>query len=69
MEFSYPVGRVIVGETQAVREAYAHFQEQPVDVVDLCEGDAGYSARRTTLGGERSAPRTRRRLTKRSPGC
>jgi UDP-3-O-[3-hydroxymyristoyl] N-acetylglucosamine deacetylase len=54
MDFTYPVGRVILGETQAVREAYARFHAQPVDVADLCEGDAGYSARRTTLGGERS---------------
>ncbi len=54
MDFSYPVGRVILGETQAVREAYARFHAQPVDVVDVCEGDAGYSPRRTTLGGERS---------------
>lgn len=54
MDFSYPAGRVIVGETQAVRDAYARFNAQPVDVVDVCDGDAGYSSRRTTLGGERS---------------
>lgn len=54
MDFSYPVGRVLVGETQAVRDAYERLKAQPVDVVDVCEGDAGYSARRTTLGGERS---------------
>ncbi len=54
MDFSYPVGRVLVGETQAVRDAYERLKAQPVDVADVCEGDAGYSARRTTLGGERS---------------
>ncbi|MEI7900719.1 MAG: UDP-3-O-acyl-N-acetylglucosamine deacetylase [bacterium] len=54
MGFSYPVGRVVVGETQAVLEAYARFHAQPVDAVDLCDGDAGYATRRTTLGGEQS---------------
>jgi len=54
MEFSYPVGRILLGETQTIREAYEKFNAQPVDVADVCEGDAGYSARRTTLGGERS---------------
>ena len=52
MDFSYPLGRILLGETQTVRQAHERFHAQPVDVADLCEGDAGYSARRTTLGGE-----------------
>ncbi|MBP5319688.1 MAG: UDP-3-O-acyl-N-acetylglucosamine deacetylase [Kiritimatiellae bacterium] len=51
MEFSYPQGRLLLGETDSVRRAYEKFHKQPVDVVDLCEGDAGYSPRRTTLKG------------------
>jgi UDP-3-O-[3-hydroxymyristoyl] N-acetylglucosamine deacetylase len=54
MEFSYPLGRILLGETQAVRQANERFHAQPVDVVALCEGDAGYSPRRTTLGCQRS---------------
>ena len=54
MDFSYPVGRVLLGETQTVRQAYERFHAQAVDVADLCEGATGYSERRTTLGGERS---------------
>ncbi len=54
MDFSYPLGRILLGETQAVRQAHERFHEQPIDVKDLCEGASGYSARRTTLGGERS---------------
>jgi len=52
MDFSYPLGRILLGETHLVKQAYARFQEQPVDVSDLCEGPTGYSERRTTLGGE-----------------
>jgi len=70
MEFSYPSGRTLLGETQAVRQAVERFHAQPVDQVMLCEGDAGYSPRRTTLGGKRSvtgpgtfAGRARRTLT------
>lgn len=54
MDFSYPLGRVLLGETQSVRRAYERFEAQATDVVDVCAGDAGYSPRRTTLGGERS---------------
>lgn len=53
-EFSYPVGRVLLGTVDAVRSAYDRFAAQPVDEVDLCDGDTGYSPRRTTLGGSRS---------------
>ena len=70
MEFSYPPGRTLLGETQAVRQAIERFHAQPVDQVMLCEGDAGYSPRRTTLSGKRSVTgpgtftgRVRRTLT------
>ncbi|MDR2849804.1 MAG: UDP-3-O-acyl-N-acetylglucosamine deacetylase [Verrucomicrobiota bacterium] len=54
MEFSYPLGRILLGENQTVRQAHERFRAQPVDVAELCAGDAGYSPKRTTLGGERS---------------
>lgn len=54
MDFSYPVGKVLLGETQAVRQAYERFHAQEVDVAELCEGATGFSERRTTLAGERS---------------
>jgi len=54
MDFSYPLGRIVLGETQAVRQAHERFHAQAVDVQELCSGDAGYSPRRTTLAGERS---------------
>ena len=54
MEFSYPLGRVLLGDQRVITQARERFHAQPVDVADLCEGDAGYSMRRTTLGGERS---------------
>ena len=54
MEFSSPPGRILLGETQTVRQAVERFHGQPVDQVMLCGGDTGYSPRRTTLGGERS---------------
>jgi len=54
MDFSYPLGRILLGETQAVRQAQERFHAQAIDVIDLCEGDAGFSSRRTTLGGEQS---------------
>ncbi len=54
MDFSYPVGRVLLGEARAVSQAYERFHAQAVDVTDLCEGPTGFSERRTTLGGTRS---------------
>ncbi len=70
MEFSYPLGRTLLGETQAVRQAIERFHAQPVDQVMLCEGDAGFSPHRTTLGGKRAVTgpgtftgRARRTLT------
>lgn len=54
MEFSYPLGRILLGENQAARRASERFHAQPVDETMLCEGDAGYSPKRTTLGGKHS---------------
>ncbi len=54
MEHTYPVGRVLLGENQAIRRAYERFHAQAVDVEDVCEGASGFSEARTTLGGERS---------------
>lgn len=54
MDFSYPIGKVLLGETQAVRQAYERFHAQAVDVVDVVDGPSGFSDRRTTLAGERS---------------
>lgn len=52
MQFSYPLGRVLLGENQLIREAYQRFHAQPIDEQRLCAGDAGYSPWRTTLVGE-----------------
>lgn len=54
MDFCYPVGKILLGETQAIRQAYEQFHAQAVDITDLCEGPTGFSERRTTLGGESS---------------
>lgn len=54
MEFSYPLGRILLGETEVVRQSYERFAAQPIDVLDLCEGDTGYSQKRTTLKGSHS---------------
>lgn len=54
MEFAYPLGRIIIGDTQSVRLANERFHAQPPDTIMLCNGETGYSAKRTTIGGERS---------------
>lgn len=54
MSFSYPLGRILLGDPDGVRRAQECFHAQPVDFCELCEGDAGYSPYRTTLGGVRS---------------
>ncbi len=54
MDFTYPLGRVLLGETQAIREANERFHAQPVDETRLCHGNAGYSDKRTTIGDTRS---------------
>jgi len=55
MAFDYSVGRVLIGDTQVVQEAYKRFSDQEIDVEELCKGDTGYSAKRTTIAGSRSA--------------
>ena len=51
---AYPVGRIVAGAEPAIRAAYERLQRQPIDQTDLCEGDPGYSNRRTNLGGVKS---------------
>lgn len=54
MDFSYPVGRVLLGDAESVKRAYGRFHAQAVDVAELCDGPTGYSERRTALRGESS---------------
>jgi len=54
MDFSYPVGRVVLGDAESIKRASERFHAQAVDVADLCDGPTGYSERRTTLSGESS---------------
>jgi UDP-3-O-[3-hydroxymyristoyl] N-acetylglucosamine deacetylase len=54
MSVTYPQGRVLLGETEAVRRAYERFSEQEIDETLLCDGPAGFSSKRTTLATERS---------------
>lgn len=70
MEFPYPPGRVLLGETEAVRRAQERFAAQPADETALCGGDAGYSTESTVLAGSCSVTgrgtfhgRARRTLT------
>lgn len=53
-EIVYPLGRILLGETDQVRRSQERFLEQAIDDVLLCDGDAGYSPKRTTLGGSHS---------------
>ena len=68
MDVSYPLGRILTGDAQAVRLANERFHAQAVDAAELCEGETGYSSKRTTLGGERSVtgPGTFYRRSKRT---
>ena len=45
------VGRILAGDPGRIRAAADAFQAQAVDHTALCDGDPGYSPRRTTLGG------------------
>ncbi len=54
MSFKYSEGRVLLGDIQGVREAYRKFHDQEIDFSQLCQGDTGYSKKRTTLAGSRS---------------
>lgn len=51
MEFPYPPGRVLLGETETVRRAQERFANQPADETAFCEGNASYSPANTTLAG------------------
>jgi len=51
MSFTYPIGRILAGDPQRVREAVEKFHAQAVDHVALCEGESGYSPRRTSIAG------------------
>ncbi|MDD4026460.1 MAG: UDP-3-O-acyl-N-acetylglucosamine deacetylase [Kiritimatiellae bacterium] len=68
MDVSYPLGRILTGDAQAVRLANERFHAQAVDAAELCEGETCYSSKRTTLGGERSVtgPGTFYRRSKRT---
>ncbi len=54
MDLSYPLGRIVLGDAQAVRQANELFHAQKVDAFELCDGETGFSDKRTTLAGERS---------------
>ena len=52
MHFTYPMGRVILGDAEIARKAYERFHAQAIDEMKLCEGVSGFSDRRTALDGE-----------------
>jgi len=54
MSEQYPVGRIMAGHESAIRAACERMQAQAIDQTDLCIGDTGYSARRTTLASAKS---------------
>ena len=54
MEFSYPLGRVLLGDAQAIGKAQERFHAQAIDEKKLCEGATGFSERRTGLAREES---------------
>ena len=54
MAFSYPLGRVLLGDAQSVGQAHERFHAQAVDEQKLCAGATGFSDRRTGLAREAS---------------
>ncbi len=52
MAFKYTPGRILLGDEEVVRDAYKRFHDQAIDLTRLCDGPAGYSAKRTTIAGE-----------------
>ena len=52
MSFKYSEGRIVLGNEKCVQEAYKRFHDQEIDVTRLCDEPDGYSAKRTTIGGE-----------------
>lgn len=49
MADQYPIGKIVFGDTDSIRAATEAFAVQEIDERRLCEGDTGYSKRRTTL--------------------
>ena len=45
----YPIGKVLLGNREAVEKAHGCFQAQAIDEMKLCEGATGFSAKRTGL--------------------
>ena len=54
MSEAYPLGRILTGSESSICAARERMQAQAIDQTDLCTGETGYSARRTTLRGEQS---------------
>ena len=54
MSEQYPVGRILAGNEAAIRAAHERMMAQAIDQTDLCAGETGYRARRTTLGSAKS---------------
>ncbi|MFO7936173.1 MAG: UDP-3-O-acyl-N-acetylglucosamine deacetylase [Kiritimatiellia bacterium] len=52
MSFKYDQGRILLGDQNNVAEACRRFYDQDIDLTRLCDGDYGYSSKRTTIGGE-----------------
>ncbi|MCL1920373.1 MAG: UDP-3-O-acyl-N-acetylglucosamine deacetylase [Kiritimatiellaeota bacterium] len=52
--FDYPIGQVLLGNRDDVVQAHERFHAQAIDETKLCEGAAGFSARRTGLAREMS---------------
>lgn len=49
MAMTYSVGRILAGDPEGIRAAVEAFHAQAIDHTALCDGDTGYSPRRTTL--------------------
>lgn len=54
MAFEYPIGRILDGALDTIRQASDAFHAQPVDETCLCDQAVCYASRRTTLGGIQS---------------
>lgn len=48
---TYPLGRILAGDESSIRRACERFHQQSIDQTELCDGDPGYAAHRTTLAG------------------
>ena len=54
MSEQYPLGRILAGREASIRADQERMLSQTIDQTDLCAGDTGYSARRTTLRGSKA---------------